>query len=63
MVNELRDQTPCDSGVPVQVAGDPEKRIYEERKKTGIPIRPVDVKFYMQAAVDYGIMLQITDKA
>jgi len=62
MVNELRDQTPCDPDVPVQVAGDPEKRICEERQKTGIPIGPVDVKFYMQAAIDYGIILQFSDE-
>lgn len=55
LATELRKEPHLDPEVPIQVAGDPEKRISEERKKTGIPLRPVDIMFYKQAANDYEI--------
>jgi LDH2 family malate/lactate/ureidoglycolate dehydrogenase len=36
----LRATTPADPVKPVLVAGDPERRIADERMKTGIPVGP-----------------------
>lgn len=38
MMKELRDEPPSNVDMPVQVAGDPEKKIAEERKRNGIPL-------------------------
>lgn len=57
MVSQLRNAPAVDAKVPVQVAGDPEKKTAEERLKNGIPLRPVDVAFYKQVAKDYDLPL------
>jgi LDH2 family malate/lactate/ureidoglycolate dehydrogenase len=38
--DDLRATPPVDPLKPVQVAGDPERRVRAEREKTGIPIGP-----------------------
>ena len=55
LATELRQEPRLDSNIPVQVAGDPEKKMSEERRKNGIPLRTVDMKFFEQAAIDYEI--------
>ncbi|MBW1676561.1 MAG: Ldh family oxidoreductase [Deltaproteobacteria bacterium] len=60
LVTELRQEPSLEPDLGVQVAGDPEKRISEERKKKGIPLRTVEVEFFKQAAVDYGVKIQFT---
>src|SRR5258708_30419620 len=36
----LRATKPADAGRPVLVAGDPERRTAQQRRQTGIPVRP-----------------------
>ena len=55
LATELRQEPRLDPNIPVQVAGDPEKKMSEERRKNGIPLRTVDMKFFEQAAIDYEI--------
>jgi ureidoglycolate dehydrogenase (NAD+) len=55
LATELRQEPCLDSNIPVQVAGDPEKKMSEERRKNGIPLRTVYMKFLEQAAIDYEI--------
>jgi len=59
LASELRAEPRLDPGISVQLAGDPEKRISDERAKKGIPLRDVDLVFFEQASVDYGINLDI----
>ena len=56
---ELRETDPADTRVPVMVAGDPEKKKRDERKKNGIPLREVDAKYFRQASQKYKISLEI----
>lgn len=57
MVSELRNASAVDPDVPIQVAGDPEKKTAAQRLKNGIPLRPVDVAFYKQVAKDCDLPL------
>jgi len=60
LVTELREEPSLEPDVGVQVAGDPEKRISEERTKKGIPLRNVEMEFFKKAAVDYGVKIRFT---
>ena len=55
LVSELRQEPPLDPDTPVQVAGDPEKKVAEVRRKKGIPLRSVDIDFFEKIASDYNI--------
>ena len=57
MVRELRNEPPIDKNVPVQVAGDPEKRVVMERLKHGIPLRENEYKALEKLGAEYGIEL------
>jgi len=60
LVTELRQEPSLEPDIGVQVAGDPEKRISEERTKNGIPLSAVEEEFFGRAAVDYGVQIQFT---
>ncbi len=59
LASELRTEPRLDPDISVQIAGDPEKRISNERTKKGIPLRNVDLAFLEQASLDYGIELNL----
>lgn len=59
LMNELRNEPPLDKKVPVQVAGDPEKRATETRRKDGIPVKETEFKAFEALAKEYGIEFQI----
>lgn len=50
MMNELRHEPRIDRAVPVQVAGDPEKRFKKERTKNGIPLSSAEFKEFKAIA-------------
>jgi len=62
LVTELRKEPPLDPDIPVQVAGDPEKRISEKRLKSGIPFRILDIEFFKKVAIDYDIPFRCTSR-
>lgn len=57
LMDELRNEPAFDKKVPIQVAGDPEKKIAEERRKTGIPIKQNIFKILLNIAKEYNIGL------
>jgi len=58
LINELRNQERIDPGLPIMVAGDPEKKISEERIHNGIPIGKYEQEFFHDLSNQYGIQLQ-----
>lgn len=57
MMNELRNEPPMDMSIPVQVAGDPEKREAARRAGTGIPIKPGELEAFKRLGDEYGVRL------
>ncbi len=57
MIADLRKAPRSDNNIPVQVAGDPEKRCAEKRKKTGIPLSLKEYKAFGDISSEYGIKL------
>jgi len=55
---ELRSQDQIDPNLPILVAGDPEKKISEERIHNGIPIGKYEQEFFHDLSIEYGIQLQ-----
>lgn len=55
MINELRKEPPMDASVPVQVAGDPEKRMSNERTGRGIPLSVIEYKAFVDLAAEYNV--------
>ncbi|MFH1593923.1 MAG: Ldh family oxidoreductase [Candidatus Omnitrophota bacterium] len=55
MMNELRREPAVDDRTPVQVAGDPEKKEYERRRKIGIELKPIEHEAFRKIGVEYGI--------
>ena len=41
-MKELRNEPRFDKNIPIQVAGDPEKKSYAERSKKGIPLKLIE---------------------
>jgi len=60
LVNELRSQVPINPDTHVQVPGDPEKTISEERKKQGIPLREIDISFFEKLSTELDLAFQIS---
>jgi ureidoglycolate dehydrogenase (NAD+) len=54
LAEALRTEPRLTDEQPVQVMGDPEKRMEDLRKRTGIPLRDVDMVFYCRVAREYG---------
>lgn len=57
MIEELRREPAFDKNVPIQVAGDPEKNIFEQRKNTGIPFDDKLLKIFKGISKEYKIKL------
>ena len=55
MMKELRNEPALDKGIPVQVAGDPEKMNCEERMRKGIPLKPSEYEAFKKISKEYGI--------
>lgn len=55
MISELRKEPRIDKNVPVQVAGDPEKRNVAERIKKGIPLKSNEFEAFKKIGDEYGI--------
>ena len=57
MIKELRNEPPLDKNVPVQVAGDPEKKNTEIRSKKGIPLKLPEYEAFKKISKEYNIPL------
>lgn len=57
MMRELRQEPPADPAIPVQVPGDPEKRVAEERIASGIPLSAADSEALKRLGTTYGVEL------
>lgn len=57
MMKELRGEPAIDENVPVQVAGDPEKRSCVERMKKGIPLKPSEYEAFQAMSKEYNVKL------
>lgn len=57
MMKELRNEPALDKNIPVQVAGDPEKKNYEERMVKGIPLKPSEYEAFQKMSKEYSIEL------
>lgn len=55
MVDELRSEPSLQKGVPVQVAGDPEKKIAAERTRSGIPLTAADIEAFRKVRAEFNI--------
>lgn len=55
MMKELRNEPRFDKNIPIQVAGDPEKRSYTERCKNGIPLKLFEHGEFKKISEEYGI--------
>lgn len=55
MMKELRNEPRFDKNIPIQVAGDPEKRSYTERCKKGIPLKLFEYGEFKKISEEYGI--------
>lgn len=58
MMKELRNEPRFDVNIPIQVAGDPEKKNYEERKKEGIPLKPIEYEVFKKLSEQYGVYFE-----
>jgi ureidoglycolate dehydrogenase (NAD+) len=59
MIRELRNEPAFDKSVPVQVAGDPEKKKAADRSKLGIPLNKAEYDALRQMAVEYGVKFDV----
>lgn len=57
MATSLRNSEPVDPSSPVLVAGDPEKKIYAERIKSGIPLTKTDMEKFRALAEKYKVKM------
>lgn len=57
MIEEIRNEPALDENIPVQVAGDPEKKAAQDRMKKGIPVEPNIFKIFIDIGKEYGIEL------
>ncbi|HHT9106582.1 MAG TPA: Ldh family oxidoreductase [Candidatus Wujingus californicus] len=55
MMKEVRNEPRFDKNIPIQVAGDPEKRSYTERCKNGIPLKLFEHGEFKKISEEYGI--------
>jgi len=60
MMNELRNEPAMDTDVPVQVAGDPEKRMASMRTRSGIPLTTAEYDAFKSLSKEYA--LELPDK-
>lgn len=57
MMKEIRSGPPLDKDVPVMVAGDPEKKIAQNRMRNGIPVNKKVFDIFMAIGKEYEINL------
>ena len=57
MMNEIRNEPRFAAEIPIQVAGDPEKKNAEERKRKGIPIGQNTLNLFTNIGEEYDIEL------
>ncbi|MFA5316405.1 MAG: Ldh family oxidoreductase [Dehalococcoidales bacterium] len=55
LLKELRSESPMDRNVPVQVAGDPEKKSAAIRSKEGIPMTEAEIQAFRKLSEEYGV--------
>jgi len=55
LLNELRNEPPMEKGIPVQVAGDPEKKSAAQRMKEGIPMAAQEAEAFTKLSAEYGV--------
>lgn len=55
MMKELRNEPRLGKDISVQVAGDPEKKIAEERRKKGIPLKTTEYEAFKKIGEEYSI--------
>lgn len=57
MMSELRNEPLLNRDIPIQVAGDPEKKSAETRSKKGIFLRLSDYRMFKKISEEYGVKL------
>ena len=57
MIGEIRNEPRLDEKVPIQVAGDPEKKISRERTKKGIPLKEAEYAAIKKIGKECGVRL------
>jgi len=57
MIQELRKEPKMDDSMPIQIPGDPEKKIFEVRKREGIPIPEKEYLILQSLGSEYEIVL------
>ncbi len=55
LLDDLRNEPPMEKGIPVQVAGDPEKKNAAVRKKEGIPMSAQEAEAFKGLSAEYGV--------
>ncbi|MFH0771700.1 MAG: Ldh family oxidoreductase [Candidatus Omnitrophota bacterium] len=63
MIEELRSQPSLDKDIPVQVAGDPEKKILSERSQKGIPLKGGTLESLIKLSESFKVELSVIDGA
>ncbi|KPK42816.1 MAG: hypothetical protein AMJ78_01070 [Omnitrophica WOR_2 bacterium SM23_29] len=58
LMNELRTEPALNKDIPVQVAGDPEKKHTRERLKKGIPLRQKEYDAFKRIADEYAVKFE-----
>lgn len=61
MINELKNEPRLEENIPIQVAGDPENKIYKERMEKGIPLKPVECETFRKISREYGIPIKLRE--
>jgi ureidoglycolate dehydrogenase (NAD+) len=59
MMDELRNEPALDKDIPVQVAGDPEKKISALRMKDGIPLKKIELDAFRKLGLEYGVRFSV----
>lgn len=62
MIGEIRNEPALNKNIPIQVAGDPEKKASQERMKEGIPVEAQLFKILADTGREYGVELAGRDK-
>lgn len=59
MMMRLRNEPKLKEDIPIQVPGDPEKKMMAERIKNGIPLTPKDIEAFTQLSLEYDLPLHV----
>lgn len=58
IMKELRNEPPLDRSLPIQVAGDPEKRAYSIRTRKGIPLEQRLLDSFLKIGEEFGVVFE-----